>query len=191
VVTFDPTAHTDSEATAIAGAGLLESIACASVAECVVVDSAGEAFVGVMQPPSITAVHQSHSIWREGRMLAQISSQARRSRHKPPRGTTFSFELNQPAAITFRFTQRVRGRKVKNRCVAPRRKNRDSRVCERTVSVGTLSFAVHDGANYVVFQGLISLSKKLKPGRYTVIITARNAADQTSAPRTLSFRIVK
>jgi hypothetical protein len=119
VVTFDPTAHTDSGATAIAGAGLLESIACASVAECVVVDSAGEAFVGVMRPPSITAVHQSHSVWRDGRMLAQISSQARRSKHKPPRGTTFSFDLNEPAAITFRFTQRARGRKVKNRCVAP------------------------------------------------------------------------
>lgn len=124
-------------------------------------------------------------------MLAQISSQARRSKHRPPRGTTFAFDLNQPAAITFRFTQRVRGRKVKNRCVAPGRKHRDNRVCERTVSVGTLSFAGHDGANNVVFQGLISPSKKLKPGRYTVIITARNAADQTSAPRTLSFRIVK
>lgn len=191
VVTFDPAAHTDSGATAIAGAGLLESIACASVAECVVVDSAGEAFVGVTRPPSITAVHQSHFIWREGRMLAQISSQARRSKHKPPRGTTFSFDLNQPAAITFRFTQRARGRKVKNRCVAPGRKNWDNRVCERTVSVGTLSFAGHDGANYVVFQGLISPSKKLKPGRCTVIITARNVADQTSAPRTLSFSIVK
>jgi hypothetical protein len=77
VVTFDPAAPTDAVATAIPGAGLLESIACASVAECVVVDSAGEAFVGVARPPSITAVHQSHSIWREGRMLAQISSQAR------------------------------------------------------------------------------------------------------------------
>lgn len=59
------------------------------------------------------------------------------------------------------------------------------------MSVGTLSFAGHDGANNVVFQGLISPSKKLKPGRYTVIITARNTADQTSAPQTLSFRIGK
>ncbi len=63
--------------------------------------------------------------------------------------------------------------------------------CERTVSVSTLSFAGHDGANNVVFQGLISPSKKLEPGRYTVLITARNAADQASAPQTLSFRIVK
>ncbi len=86
-VTFDPTAPTDSVATAIAGAGSLESIACASVAECVVVDSASEAFVGVTLPPSITAVNQSHAIWREGVAMPRRdrSSQRWRSRYAAAR----------------------------------------------------------------------------------------------------------
>jgi hypothetical protein len=36
-----------------------------------------------------------------------------------------------------------------------------------------------------------SRTKKLKPGHYKLVITATNAAGQRSAPRTLSFTIVK
>jgi hypothetical protein len=40
------------------------------------------------------------------------------------------------------------------------------------------------------FQRRISASKRLKPGRYTLVITAMNAAGQRSKPQTLSFTIV-
>lgn len=70
--------------------------------------------------------------------------------------------------MTFSFAQRVGGRKV-----------------------GTLTFAGHSGTNKVAFQGRISPEEKLKPGRYTLVITATNSAGMRSAPKSLSFTIVK
>jgi hypothetical protein len=139
--------------------------------------------------PTITAAHQSASRWREGNKLAQIS----RSKHKkkPPVGTTFSFSLNEQASVRFSFTQKAKGRKVDGKCVTKSQKNTKRKSCKRTVTVGTLSFTGHAGADKVVFQGRISRSKKLRPGRYTLVITATNTADQKSAPQTLGFAIVK
>jgi len=138
-------------------------------------------------PPSITAARQSNSRWRDGGKLAQVSKRKRR----PPVGTTFSFSLNEPARVSFAFTQQVGGRKVKGNCVAQTRKNRRNRFCKRTVTRGTLSFTGHTGSNKVSFQGRISHSKKLGLGSYTLVITATNAARQHSSPKQLSFTIVK
>jgi hypothetical protein len=43
----------------------------------------------------------------------------------------------------------------------------------------------------VAFQGRISPVEKLEPGRYTLVITATNSAGVRSAPKSLSFTIVK
>jgi hypothetical protein len=61
--------------------------------------------------------------------------------------------------------------------------------CTRTVTVGALSFIAGAGAHQVRFQGRISNHNKLKPGRYTLIITATNAAGQQATAR-LTFTIV-
>jgi hypothetical protein len=75
--------------------------------------------------------------------------------------------------------------------VARTNKNRRKRVCKRPVTRGTLSFSGHAGTNKVAFRGRISRSGKLRPGGYTLVITASNAAGQHSAPKSLSFTIVK
>jgi hypothetical protein len=49
----------------------------------------------------------------------------------------------------------------------------------------------HSGSNKVVFQGRISRSQRLKPGVYTLVITATNPAGQRSAPASLRFTIVR
>lgn len=191
-VTFDPTAPTDSVATEIAGASSLDSIACASVAECVVVDSAGDAFVGITpppsitavhQPPSITALHQSHSSWREGSALAHASA-----KKTLPVGTTFSFGLNESATVTFEFSESASGRKVGENCLTQTRKHKKDRRCTRTVLAGTLTFVAHSRDNKVHFEGLISKRKKLKPGSYTLLVTA-TASGEHSAPRTADARV--
>jgi hypothetical protein len=137
-------------------------------------------------PPSVTNIIQSHGTWQEGNLLAHLASKP-----KPPVGTTFTFALNEQARVGFAFTQRVGGRKVNGRCLAQTRKNRHRHACKRTVIRGTLSFTGHSGTNRVSFQGRISRTKKLKPGRYTLIITATNTAGQRSSPKTLRFTIVK
>ena len=136
-------------------------------------------------PPTISSVHQSHSTWRLGRKLAHISA-----KKKAPVGTTFSFSLNVPAVVSFNFAQRVNRRKVRGKCVAQTKKNRRRRTCQRTVTAGTLSFIGHSGTNHVVFLGRISRSNKLKPGHYTLLITAENSAGHSS-PHQLRFTIVK
>ena len=140
--------------------------------------------------PRITGARQSASTWREGASLAKISA-TRRSRRKPPVGTTFTFTLNEQARVTLDFTHAVQGRRVGRKCLAKTRANARRKSCKRTVSAGALSFSARLGASKVRFQGRISRSKRLSPGRYTVVITAVNAAGARSAPVSLTFTIVK
>ena len=135
-------------------------------------------------PPRITAAHQSSSRWREGNKLAQIS------RKKPPIGTTFSSaqRAGERELCLYSAGSGAQGRPP---VVAQTDRNRHKNTCSRTVTAGALSFTGHIGTNKVVFQGRLSASRKLKPGRYTLIIAATNAAGQRSSPASLSFNIVK
>lgn len=108
-------------------------------------------------------VRQSAPRWRQGSRLATIS------RAKAPIGTTFSFSLSDQATVTFSFTRRAGA---------------------RTVTAGTLTFTGHAGTNKVAFQGRVSPRRKLRPGRYTLVITATDPAGARSAPKSLSFTIV-
>ena len=93
--------------------------------------------------------------------------------------------------MTFTFSEATGGRKVKGKCVAQTKKNRRKPGCKRSVTSGVFSFTGHSGTNKVVFQGRISGSKKLKPGRYALVIAATNSAGQQSSPEKLSFAIVR
>ncbi len=115
-------------------------------------------------PPAVLHARQSTTRWREGNRLARIS------RAKTPVGTTFSFSLNEEATVSFSFARRVGG---------------------RTATAGTLTFTGHSGTNKVAFQGRVSPGVKLKPGRYTLAITATDSAGARSVPKSLSFTIVK
>jgi hypothetical protein len=130
---------------------------------------------------------QTAKTWRENDTLPHISAKKKR----PPIGTTFSFALNETAAVTFGFTRQAIGRKVHGRCTERTAKNRHRPRCTRTILAGSFTFAGHLGTNKVRFAGRISRSHKLKPGRYTVAITATNLQGKHSAPRSLTFTIVK
>jgi uncharacterized delta-60 repeat protein len=133
----------------------------------------------------LTGVSQSHRRWREGHALPHIARV-----RKPPIGTTFRFKLNQSAAVRFAFTQKLPGRKVGHRCVAPSKKNQHKPRCARLVTRGALSFRVGAGAHKVRFDGRLSKHKTLRPGRYTVVITARSGSGPP-ATKKLTFTIVK
>jgi hypothetical protein len=145
--------------------------------------SVGAEFVS---SPSITALRQSASRWREGRRLAQITK-----RTKPPVGTTFSFALNERATVSFTFLRSAHGRRVGRRCVASGHRRHRGGACRAKRTEGALTFTGHSGTNRIVFQGRISRTRKLKPGRYTLVVTATNVAGQGSAPASLGFMIVR
>jgi hypothetical protein len=136
--------------------------------------------------PVLSKLTQTHRRWREGTRLAGFA----RARIVPV-GTAFSFTLNEPASVGFAFTRRLPGRSVNGRCVAQTKRNLHRQACTRAVAAGGLSFAGHSGLNKVFFQGRLSRTKRLPPGRYKVTATAANAAGRSSAPSALSFTIVK
>jgi hypothetical protein len=140
--------------------------------------------------PTLSSLGQSHKIWREGGRLAKLSASGGRGRKKLPVGTTFSFKLDQAARVAFTFTKLAPGRKVGKRCLTQTQKNKRKRRCKRTAIAGALTFAAHAGTNKVRFQGLISKRKKLKPGRYKLLVFA-TAAGKHSRTGTLSFTIVR
>ena len=108
-----------------------------------------------------------------------------------PTGTTFSFTLNRSANVSFSFSRTVSGRKVHGRCVAQTKNNKAKPGCARTVGFGSFTVAAQTGAHKVRFAGRISPSKKLRPGTYTVTVTATGSSGRRSTPHTLSFTIVK
>jgi hypothetical protein len=134
--------------------------------------------------PLVSSLVQSAARWREGSGLARISRAA-----KPPTGTTFSFTLSEAAVALVSFKQVLSGRSVGGRCVAQTQRNRTKRACRHTKLAGTLVLAAHAGSDRVRFEGRLSAARKLKPGRYTMVLSA-SAESLTSAPRALSFTIV-
>jgi hypothetical protein len=127
------------------------------------------------EPPVIGIVSQSASVWRE--------------RGKSRVGTMFSISLNEQATIGLSFLRHVNGREVGGKCLATTPRNAGHRVCGRAVIAGALSFPGHKGTNTAGFQGFLLPSKKLKPGRYTLVITATNGAGQHSNSKSLNFTI--
>jgi virginiamycin B lyase len=136
--------------------------------------------------PILSSLSETAKTWRAGNALAQISKKSKKK--KLPLGTTFSFSLNEPASVTFTFTERTSGRKVKGKCVAQTKKNKKKPHCTRTVTAGTLTFSAHAGTNKVRFEGPITTHEKLKPGSYTLLVTA-TASGKHSTTETLHFTI--
>jgi hypothetical protein len=133
--------------------------------------------------PVLGPLKQTAAAWREGTKLARLAAH-----RKPPLGTTFSFSLNEAATLSFAFTTKGAGRRVKGRCVAQSKRNAHARRCTRAIVRGKLQLKGHAGANRVTFQGLLTKHTKLGPGSYTLTLTAF-AEGLKSASRTLSFTI--
>jgi PKD repeat protein len=135
---------------------------------------------------ALSSLTESATTWRLGNKLATITR-----RPKPPIGTTFSFKLGATAKVNFVFAHTATGRIQGRGCAAPSRANRRARSCRRTLTDATLTFNGHSGTNRVHFEGLLSASRRLRPGGYSVAVTASNDNAQASLTRTLSFRIVR
>ena len=128
--------------------------------------------------PALTGLSETEKTWREGKA----------SHHKKsPSGTIFSFDLNIPASVAFKFTQTASGRRSGKSCVAQTKKNKGKRRCTRTIIAGTLPVAGLLGANKVPFDGLLS-GRSLAPGSYTLTAVA-TALGKQSVPATLRFTI--
>lgn len=91
----------------------------------------------------------------------------------PRRGTTLSLTLDEPARVTFEVltVTKKQGRK-------------------RVVARGSFVKTLPSGASKLKWDGKVS-RRKLKQGAYILRVRARDAAGNTSKPRTLNLRIVR
>jgi uncharacterized repeat protein (TIGR01451 family) len=134
--------------------------------------------------PAVSQTRVSPRTFRLGTLLPRFT-------RRPPVGTTISFKLSEPARTTLTFSQPKTGRKVGRRCKTLTRANRRKPRCTIPNVRGTLTFNGHAGTNRIRFQGRLSRSRKLKPGRYTLTITATDSAGNRSTPKATSFTIVR
>ena len=132
--------------------------------------------------PQLTRVTQSAARWRAGNALP------RTARARAPVGTTFAFTLDRPARVQFLFTRTTVGRRVGGRCVAQTIRNRSRPRCLRTVRVA-FSRRARTGRTRLRFQGRVTRSRRLAPGRYKLLITA-TADGRRSRPAVLRFSIL-
>lgn len=134
--------------------------------------------------PALTALKQSHRLWREGNKRARFSRA-----QQPPVGTKYSFTLNEAAQVRFVFRQLLSGRRTSNGCVAPTARNHGNHHCTRVRVRGVLSFAAtSSGAHRLFFDGRLP-TRRLPPGTYSLAIAAA-AGGLRSGVQTLGFRIV-
>jgi hypothetical protein len=107
------------------------------------------------------------------------------------RGTRVTYRLSETATTTFRVQRVLPGRRVRGRCVRPTRANRDKPRCKRYRTLrGRFRHAGAAGLNRFRFSGRLA-GRKLRPGSYRLVATAKDAAANTSKPVRRSFRIIR
>jgi hypothetical protein len=111
---------------------------------------------------------------------------------KRRRGYTISFSLSEDARVTLSFERKLRGRRVRGRCVKPTRRNRSARRCTRYKRVRTrIRLNAKQGFNKVVFKGRLSRRRSLKPGRYRLTVVGRDSEGAKSKRKRASFRLLR
>jgi hypothetical protein len=90
--------------------------------------------------------------------------------------------------VTLKFVQYATGRRKGSRCV---RNRRTGRRCRITLLRGTLVVSGRSGTNRLRFQGRISRRRKLKPGRYTLLVSAKDAAGNVAKTKQTTLTLVR
>jgi len=115
-----------------------------------------------------------------------------------PQGTSFAYTLSEAARARLTIARAETGVRVGTACrkrtrrllAQLRRRKQRVRRCTRYVRAGVLTRTSHQGANRVAFSGRIG-KRALKPARYRTTLTATDAGGNASAPRNVTFTIVR
>jgi hypothetical protein len=102
------------------------------------------------------------------------------------RGTTVLYALTEAATVTVRLQRRTSGRRVNGRCVKRKRSNRTRPRCVRYVRAGARQTKqATAGSNRLRLR-----TRRLKPGRYRLLIAAVDLAGNRSPRSRLPFRVL-
>ena len=136
--------------------------------------------------PTLGGLSFSSTVFRAASSGGPFSAQKTR-----PIGTTVTFTLSEPSAVSFTVQRKTKGRRVGGKCVKAKRSNRGKRACTRWAKVrGSFTVPGNAGTNTFTFRGRMG-GKALKPGRYRLNGTATDPANNASVPKKKGFKIVK
>jgi hypothetical protein len=154
--------------------------------------TASVAYTVVPPPLTATSLSQSSARWKPGNALPATTTAARAAAHAP--GTRFALTTSRAATATFTFSRLVAGRVHGKACVAATRANRRAKACTRAVPAGAMTLQVPGGPTVISFDGRLSSTSRLRPGRYSVAVIAEATATPVGSivqVGTLRFTIVK
>lgn len=151
--------------------------------------SAAVTITGGPSRPALTGARLSHRTFRVGPKATAVSA----TRGRPaPLGTSFRFDLSEPAGVEIVFSRTAPGLRSGRKCLAPssRLRRHRARRCTRTILVGKLSRA-HEaqGADSIAFSGRIG-RRALAPHSYEATLVA-SAGGLASAPVRLALTVVR
>jgi hypothetical protein len=106
-----------------------------------------------------------------------------------PRGTTFTFTLDQTALMAIDVERKSIGRRVNGKCRRASRRLQKRKHCTLFTTIGVLHRAAHGGHNSLPFSGRIARTA-LRPATYRARFTAWTAFGP-SRVQALTFRVVK
>jgi streptogramin lyase len=133
-------------------------------------------------PPAITGLRVSPRAFRAARSGSAIAA-ARR-------GATVRFRISAAAVVSFTIQRAATGRRVGTRCVAARRSVPRARRCTRYAFLrGRSRRAARQGANRVRLTGRLS-GRRLRPGRYRLVLAATTTAGARSRTHRAGFRVL-
>jgi hypothetical protein len=132
--------------------------------------------------PAIATFRLSPSVFRAAHSGPALSAVV---------GTHISVALSEPATVTFRVSRLVAGRRVAGRCVRPTADNRSRPRCTRSVlQRGRIVRELAAGMSRLRYRGRLA-GRTLPPGRYRLLIRARDAAGNLSSQRREPFVILR
>jgi hypothetical protein len=88
--------------------------------------------------------------------------------------------VNEQSRSTLSFSRLVTGRRVGRRCLANTRARRSRPRCTRKLSPKRLTYTTAPGLRRLRFDGRLSRTRRLSPGRYELAIQAADAAGNRS-----------
>ena len=106
-------------------------------------------------------------------------------------GTAITFGLSADARVTLRFFRKKPGRRVDGKCRRKTRANRNNPRCTRFVPKGKFAYGAQAGAQRIAFEGPLSDRKKLRPGRYKLVVRAKHVSGVKSKRATARFRLLR
>jgi hypothetical protein len=112
------------------------------------------------------------------------------ARARVKKGTAFTYTLSESAGVEVTVERKSVGRRSGGRCVKQTQRNRGGKRCSLFRRVGSFTQDGNAGANTKRWLGKVG-AKPLAPGSYRAAVVATDAAGNKSAPRRLSFKVVR